>query len=383
MRQPHPPRRPLSTSILICPTAFKGTLTAGSAAAAMAAGAREAVTVSPEDVVTIPLSDGGNGLLEAASHAAGGVLREAEVPGPRATPVRARYLVQPDRVVVETAEACGLHLLSPGERDPLITTTAGVGLLLLEAAAALPSDAAELVVGLGGSATVDAGAGMAVALGWSLLDDDGDPILPWASGLLRLERIVPPPEALLHARLRVLADVTNPLLGPRGAARVYGPQKGASPRDVPVLERALGRWADLVRRDIGVDVRGLEGGGAAGGLGAAFAALLGAPPEAGAAWVLDAVGFDERLRTARAVVTGEGAWDAQSSMGKVTGEVVRRAREAGVPVLLVAGTLTGELPPGVRGAGGVADGGGLLDEAALAQRTRQGLNGLLAPRGGP
>ena len=373
--------------ILVCPTAFKGTLSAIEVADAMAAGARAVDGVSADDVMVLPLSDGGNGLLDALGAAAGGETRTARVPGPDGRPVRARYLVQDDRVVVETAEACGLHLVPPGRRDPLLTTTIGVGALLLEAAAALPHRDAGLVIGLGGSATVDAGAGMAAALGWTFLDDEGEPIVPCGSGLLRLRHVLPPVRRPLPSRLRVLADVTNPLLGPLGAARVYGPQKGASPRDVSVLERALARWVEVIERQraegsspnratpspnraetpspdraedrAGSDAAGepgptrtsaglgaLEGGGAAGGLGAAFAALLDAPPERGAAWVLDALGFDARLATARAVVTGEGEWDAQSSMGKVTGEVAARARAAGVPVLVVAGRVSAPLPQG-------------------------------------
>lgn len=373
----------MASHILVCPTAFKGTLSARQAAAALAAGARNAVGVSAADLVIIPLSDGGNGLLDAAEHAAGGEVRVARVPGPDGRFVRARYLVQHHQVVVETAEACGLHLLSAAHRDPLLTTTAGVGALLLEAAAALPGAHAELVVGLGGSATVDAGAGMATALGWSLLDREGDAILPCASGLLRLDRVVAPRLRRLPPRVRVLADVTNPLLGPAGAARVYGPQKGASARDVPILERALSRWADVVLRDTGRDARSLEGGGAAGGLGAAFAVLFGDPPERGASWMLDMVGFDRWLDGARAVVTGEGEWDAQSSMGKVTGEVVARARAAGVPVLVVAGRLSGRLPKGAVGVGGRRGAEGRLDARALSLHTRQGLNGLLARRRGP
>lgn len=359
--------------ILICPTAFKGTLSAPAAAAAMAEGVRGVIGRSG-DIVRLPLSDGGNGLLDALHGADGGDLRAARVPDPIGEWVEARYLVQAGRVVVETAEACGLHLVPPARRDPLLTTTAGVGALLRHAAASLPGPHAELLVGLGGSATVDAGAGMAVALGWSLLDDDGHPVLPCASGLLRLARMVPPEAPPLDAKLRVLADVTNPLLGAHGAARVFGPQKGASPRDVPVLERALARWADVVAEATGVEVRAIEGGGAAGGLGAAFAALLGARPERGADRVLEAVDFDRRLQGARALVTGEGSWDAQSSMGKVTGEVVARARAAGVPALVVAGRIAGPLPEGV--AGSTAD--GVLDADALARLAGAGLAGLLA-----
>lgn len=371
----------MSSHILVCPTAFKGTISAAAATRAMARGAGEASGVSVADVIPIPLSDGGNGLLEAARHAGGGEMRVARVPGPVGRFVEARYLVQNHQVVVETAEACGLHLVPAGRRDPLLATTAGVGALLLEAVAALPGPHAELVVGLGGSATVDAGAGMTAALGWSLLDAEGDPILPCASGLLRLDRMVAPRRGRLPPRLRVLADVTNPLLGPSGAVAVYAPQKGASPRDLPILERALTRWADIARRATGRDVAAVRGAGAAGGVGAAFAALFGAKLERGAAWVLDTVAFDRRLRSARAVVTGEGEWDAQSSMGKVTGEVLSRARAAGVPVLLVAGRVSARVPDGVALRGGTGKTTGTLDAAGLARHTCEGLNGLLARRG--
>ncbi|MBW3554903.1 MAG: glycerate kinase [Gemmatimonadetes bacterium] len=371
----------MSSHIIVCPTAFKGTISAAAATRAMARGAGEATGVSVADVLPIPLSDGGNGLLDAARHAAGGETRVARVPGPDGRFVEARYLVQNHQVIVETAEACGLHLVPAPGRDPLLATTAGVGALLVEAAAALPGAHAELVVGLGGSATVDAGAGMATALGWSLLDSEGEPILPCASGLLRLDRIVAPRQRKLPRRLRVLADVTNPLLGSFGAVRVYAPQKGASPRDLPILERALTRWADVARRTTGREVRALPGAGAAGGLGAAFAALFGAAPERGAAWVLDTVAFDRRLRSARAVVTGEGEWDAQSSMGKVTGEVLARARAAGVPVLLIAGRVSARVPDGVALRGGTGRTTGTLDAAALARHACEGLNGLLGRRG--
>lgn len=323
------------------------------------------------------------------------------VTGPLNRPVRARYLVQHGRVVVETAEACGLHLVPTGLRDPLRTTSWGVGELLRAATAALPGPDAQLVVGLGGSATVDAGAGMAYSLGWRLLDDEDAPILPCGSGLRRLHRIEPPPLPLLAAPPLVLADVTNPLLGPRGAAAVYAPQKGASPRDVSVLELGLAQWAAVVRRDVGVDVADRPGSGAAGGLGAAFAALLDAPVRSGTDWVLDTLDFDGLLAGARAVVTGEGSWDEQSSMGKVTGEVVSRARARGIPTLVVAGSFRSPLPEGVAGAGG--DGPGrpaaadqeapgatpdvpgpeLLDAAALAQHAREGLAGLLGSRRRP
>jgi glycerate 2-kinase len=368
--------------ILLCPTAFKGTLSAAEATAAMARGAERVVGAGRTR--RIPLSDGGNGLLDALAAARPGSWRSTEVSGPAGRPVLARYLEQGTDGVVETAEACGLHLVAPAERDPLRTTTRGVGELLLAAAgggrgscgATLAAD--RLVVGLGGSATVDAGGGMASALGWRLLDDQGAPVAAGGAGLLRLAAIEPPATPPLLPPLVVLADVTNPLLGSDGAAAVYAPQKGASPADVDRLEEGLARWAELVLRDLGRRVAGLPGAGAAGGLGAAFAAYLDAPPRPGSTWVLDAVGFDGALSEAEVVVTGEGGWDVQSSMGKVTGEVVERARDAGVPVLLVAGSIRGQLPRGVEAATG---GGALLDGPAIARLVAERLPALLGSRG--
>jgi glycerate 2-kinase len=367
--------------ILVCPTAFKGTLSATDAAAALAAGAR--AVAGDLEVRELPLSDGGNGLLDAMQGVVGGAFRTVAVTGPLGEAVEARYLVHGIDAVVETAEACGLHLVPENRRDPTRTTTSGVGELLLGAAGAggaacgAPLAAERLVVGLGGSATVDAGAGMAAALGWQLLDGAGAPIPPGGDGLERLATIVPPERPPALPPVVVLADVTNPLLGPTGAAPVFGPQKGASPAQVERLAAALARWAERVERDLGRRVADLPGGGAAGGLGAAFAAYLDAPPRPGAAWILDRADFDGLLAAAAAVVTGEGAWDEQSSMGKVTGEVVTRARAAGVPILLVAGSVRGEP---IRGVEMASRDGALLNAADLTALVRQRLPALLRGR---
>lgn len=359
--------------ILVCPTAFKGTLTASEATASMAAGVRAAAPDSP--VQRMPLSDGGNGLLDALEEAAGGSAAVARVAGPLGTPVDARYLVQEGRAVVETAEACGLHLVPEPLRDPLRTSTRGVGELLLAAARSVPTGG-RLVVGLGGSATVDAGAGMATALGWRLLDDRGQPIPGGGGGLAGLARLEPPVRPPPLPTLTVLSDVFNTLLGPSGAARVFAPQKGAQPADVDRLERGLERWADVVDRTLGVDVAGLPGAGAAGGLGAAFGALLDAKPRSGAGWILEEVRFDEALAGAELVVTGEGSWDRQSSMGKATGEVIRRSRRAGVRVLLVAGRADAPVPDGVSV---VAGAGGVMTAEEIGRRVAESLPGLLGP----
>lgn len=370
--------------LLICPTAFKGTISAREAARAMADGARAAAPA--RSVRVLPLSDGGNGLLDTMSAARGGRRRSVEVSGPLGDPVRAHYLDQGLDAVVETAEACGLHLVPAARRDPLRATTTGVAELLLSAAGTrgaadgvgaacgAPFAAERLVVGLGGSATVDAGSGMGTALGWRLLDERGEPVPPGGVGLLQLASIRSPETPPRLPPVVTLADVTNPLLGPVGGVAVYAPQKGASAADVERLERGLSRWSEIVSRDLGRRVADLPGAGAAGGLGAAFAAYLGAPPRSGADWVLEAAGFDELLAAASVVITGEGAWDGQSSMGKITGEVVARAVAARVPVLLVAGVIDGPLPRGVVGADG---GGARLDAAGLAGLVRERVPALL------
>lgn len=357
--------------ILVCPTAFKGTLTASQAATAMAAGARAA---APNiDVRAQPLSDGGNGLLDALRSAGGGKARGVRVAGPLGTFVTARYLIQERQTVVETAEACGIHLVPEPLLDPLRASTRGVGQLLLDAAGSVP-DGGRLVIGLGGSATVDAGAGMATVLGWRLLDEEGQPVPAGGAGLLRLAHIEPPATPPPLPALVVLADVTNPLLGSRGAAPVFAPQKGAGELEVRRLERGLEQWARVVRDDLGSDVASTPGAGAAGGLGAAFAAFLDAAPRSGAEWMLETVGFDAAVAEAELVVTGEGRWDAQSSMGKATGEVVRRSRRAGVPVLLIAGRSEESAPEGVTLVAGDA---GRLDAGDLTRLVTESLPGLL------
>lgn len=326
--------------ILVAPTAFKGTLRATDAAAAMARGAQRA---APDAKVReMPVSDGGPGLIDALRRAWGGSVRRVRVAGPVGDPVDARVLLARGHAVVESADACGLHRIPPAKRDPLRTTSRGVGELV--AAAAGPD---RLVLGLGGSGTVDGGAGMAQALGWSLLDMDGRPIPPGGGGLLELARISRPVEPPALPDVVALADVRNPLLGDEGAAAVFAPQKGADAAGVRRLELGLARLATRIERDLGDDVRGLRGAGAAGGLGAAAVAFLGAELAHGSEWVLRAVGFADALRRAELVVTGEGAYDAQSAMGKVTGEIVALARAAAVPVLLIAGRVDARLPDGV------------------------------------
>lgn len=352
--------------ILVCPTAFKETLSAAEAASAMAAGARAA---RPEaEIRVLPLSDGGPGLLDAVEASGGGERRTVPALGPLGDVVTARTLwPAPDEVVIEAAEACGLHLVPEAVRDPARADTAGLGALLL---AAVERGARRAIVGLGGSATVDGGTGLARTLGWRFLDEEGAALPPGGGALSRLAVVVPavPPELAITA----LADVRSPLVGPDGAARRFGPQKGAGPGLVASLERGLGRLADVVGRATGRDPRDLPGAGAAGGLGYGLVVFAGARLVDGSDWVLARTRFDEALAGADRLVTGEGAWDPTSGLGKITARVLERARARGVPALLACGRIEGPVPDGVR----TADGGGTrLDAAGLARVVEAALGG--------
>lgn len=346
--------------VLICPTAFKGTLTAAEAASALAAGVREALPGA--ELVRRPVSDGGPGLLEALLAAGEGDLRRVQVQGPHGQRVRARALwTAPAEAVLESADACGLHLV-PEPPRPLEAHTIGVGELVK---AAVERGAEHVFLGLGGSATTDGGTGMARAFGWRFLDRAGRELPPGGGPLQRLARIEPgrPPAT----RVVALADVDNPLSGARGAARTYGPQKGASPAELERLVEGLERFDQCLRRDLGRRVGDLPGSGAAGGLGAGCAAFLDAGVVGGAGWVLERTGFDAALEAADLLVTGEGAFDATTRRGKIVDAVLRRAAAAGVPALLVCGRIEGE-PPAPSEAAVALDGGGRrLDGVGLSE----------------
>ena len=319
--------------ILIAPDSFGGTLTAKEAAEAIASGWRD---VAPDDeLVQRPLSDGGPGFLDTLAGVLDGRLLDVSVSDPLGRPVRAQVLLVETTAYVESAQACGLQLLAENERDPLRTTSYGVGQLLL---AAVEAGARHVIVGLGGSGTNDAGAGMLTALGLSLLDGQ-DAVLPYGGGaLVALERVDGWP-ALRGVQLIAAGDVDNPLVGPHGASAVFGPQKGADDGMVQLLDAALTRWATTVERDVPGAPGGLgtlPGGGAAGGLGAALLAL-GASREPGLRTVMRLVEFDAVLDRADLVITGEGSFDSQSVRGKVPGGVAAAAAEQAVPCLVLAG----------------------------------------------
>jgi glycerate 2-kinase len=317
--------------VVVAPNAFKGTLTASQAAAAIARGVHE---VFPDaEIVQVPVADGGDGTVEALVDANHGEYRVTAVQGPLGDPVEARYgLIEGGRTAVaELATASGLVLIDAARRDPRKASTFGFGQLL---DAARRDGVSTIIAGIGGSATNDAGAGMAQALGVRLLDAEGRELPRGGAPLINLARVdasrLDP--AWRSVKVRVACDVTNPLTGPTGASHVYGPQKGADAAMVEELDRALKRFGDVV----GID--DLPGAGAAGGTGAGLVAFLGATLEPGAPLVVEATGFDARMPGSDLVITGEGRVDEQTAFGKAPGEVAKRASKAGVPVLLVAGS---------------------------------------------
>ncbi|MBI2569199.1 MAG: glycerate kinase [Candidatus Schekmanbacteria bacterium] len=326
--------------ILIAPNSFKGTLSGPDACAAMREGVQRAQPRA--EITTLPMSDGGEGFLDCLVSAQGGEVHAHPAVDPRGREIRARLgMIERGAVaVVEMAEASGLALVAPAERDPCAASTLGTGLLLL---AALALGARRIVVGIGGSATVDCGMGIAVALGARFLDALGKPLRPSGSAMAKVCAI---DTAGLDPRLRdvtvtAACDVRNPLVGPEGAARVFAPQKGAGEADVARLEWGLENLARLVARDVGVHIAALPRGGAGGGAAAGLAAFAGAMLRDGAELAMQSCGFDDHSRSADLVLTGEGRLDHQSLAGKLPVAVARRARglDPAVPVIAICGSL--------------------------------------------
>src|SRR5437763_4136373 len=328
--------------IVIAPNAFKGSLSALDAAEAIAEGVR--VAAPDADLVLVPIADGGDGTVDALVAATRGERRTRRVRGPLGDPVEADYGVIDggSTAVIEMAKAAGLALVPPAKRDPRITATYGIGELLQHA---YDAGARHFIVGIGGSATNDGGAGVAQALGYHLLDENGHELPAGGLALKRLARIH---VGGVHANWKkadvdVACDVTNPLTGPNGASAVYGPQKGATPAMVAELDAALEHFAEIIRRDLGVDVERLPGAGAAGGLGAGPVAFTGARLRPGAEMVMEALRLDDRLAGAQLVITGEGRLDSQTArFGKGPAAVARHARQAGIPVVAIGGSIANE-----------------------------------------
>ncbi len=340
--------------ILVAPDSFKGTLSAAEAAMAMGRGVRRAL---PRASVTLrPVSDGGEGFIDALIPFMGGTPLRTEVRGPLpGQKVRARWALvgKGTTAVIEMASAAGLMLVPPGKRDPRVTTTFGVGELIRNA---LERNVDSILIGIGGSGTNDGGTGMGAALGVRFLDSSGAALPPGGAALAGLARIdikgLDP--RLAHTTVTVACDVTNPLTGSDGASRIFGPQKGGDPAAVAALDSALHRYAEVLRTDLGLDVETIPGSGAAGGLGAGLIAFCNARLSSGIDVVLDVTGFDEALASSDLVLTGEGRIDAQTRSGKALSGILRRARARHIPVAAVAGSVEGAEGEYVGGEGFIA-----------------------------
>ena len=322
--------------VLVAPQEFKGSLSARQVAEAIASGFHRAVPQAAIDLA--PMADGGPGTVEAVVTAKGGEFVSTMVSDPLGRPVSAVWgVIDGGRTaVIEAAAACGLVLLREHERDPRVASTYGVGQLI---AAAIARGCQRVIIGVGGSATNDGGAGMAQALGVRILAEDGQELPPGGAPLshatrIDTSRLIP---GVKDYEFLVASDVANPLLGPHGATATYGPQKGAAPQMVEELEAALSRYAQVLKQDLGIDVADLPGAGAAGGLPASLIAFLGARLLPGAELVAEAINLKERLAAADLVITGEGRLDSQTGFGKGPLVVAHLAKEQGTPVVVLAG----------------------------------------------
>ncbi|NUT83676.1 glycerate kinase [Pseudomonas brassicacearum] len=324
--------------IVIAPDSFKDSLSAQGVADAIALGLAE---VWPDaQLIKCPMADGGEGTVESVLAACNGEWRRTRVRGPLGVAVEARWgwLAESRTAIIEMAEASGLQLVPPGQRDACSSSTYGTGELIR---AALDEGAGRVVLAIGGSGTNDAGAGAMQALGVALLDDQGQPLPPGGLALANLARIdlsdLDP--RLAQVSFEIAADVDNPLCGAHGASVVFGPQKGASASQVQALDQALGHFAEHCAGALNKDVRDEPGSGAAGGLGFAAKAFLGAQFRTGVDVVAQLTGLAEAVSGADLVITGEGRFDAQTLRGKTPFGVARIARQHGVPVVVIAGTL--------------------------------------------
>jgi glycerate kinase len=339
-------RNHIGMRVVVAPDKFKGTLTAAEAADAIAEGWR--LADGRAEIERVPVADGGEGTLDALVSALGGRLERARVTGPLGDPVVASFgLADTDRgrvAIVEMARASGIALVPEERRRPRRATTFGTGELVLEACRYRPR---RVIVCIGGSATTDGGSGMAQALGARLLDEGGNEIGPGGGALGRLATI---DLRRLAGEVRgvefvVASDVDSPLIGPGGAAAVFGPQKGAGPEDVRALDEALAHYAAVLHRDLGLDLRHEPGAGAAGGLGAGLVAFLGARLRPGFEVVAEAVGLPDHLSNADVAVTGEGKYDRSTERGKAPGGVLRLAREARCRSVLICGQVDADVDP--------------------------------------
>ena len=326
-------------AVVICPDSFKGSLDAAAVANAMARGVHAVCPTA--QVRALPMADGGEGTADLIAHTLGWEWHLSDVHGPTGDHVTAGWGFDTDsrRAVIDVASACGLDLVPADRRDPWQLDSRGVGELM---GAAIANGAEQLLIGLGGSGTVDGGAGMLAALGARFLDADGNELSPTPAGLASLARadLSGLDPRLAGTEIVVLTDVDNPLTGAHGAAAVFGPQKGLAEGDIDAMDTHLGRLAGAIDAAGGLR-RPTEtpGAGAAGGLGFALDCVLGGKVRMGATFLADLIGLDAAIAASALVITGEGQIDGQTSRGKVVAEVVGRARRLGVPAVAIAGSL--------------------------------------------
>ncbi|SCB98550.1 glycerate kinase [Kosakonia oryzendophytica] len=328
--------------IVIAPDSYKESLSALDVATAIESGFREIFPSA--EYVKIPVADGGEGTVEAMVAATEGRIVNVTVKGPLGEQANGFYGLSGDEksAFIEMAAASGLEKVPPAKRDPLVTTSWGTGELIRHA---LDAGVKHIIIGIGGSATNDGGAGMVQALGAKLLNGKGEQIAFGGAALETLERIdiSELDKRLAHCRIEVACDVTNPLTGKEGASAVFGPQKGATPEMISRLDDALGRYAKIIARDLDLDVLNLAGGGAAGGMGAALYAFCGAELRHGIEIVTDALDLDKYVADADLVITGEGRIDSQTVHGKVPVGVAKVAKRYRIPVIGIAGSLTADV----------------------------------------
>ncbi len=328
--------------IVIAPDSYKESLSALDVATAIERGFREIFPTA--EYIKIPVADGGEGTVEAMVAATKGRIVKVAVKGPLGEQAEGFYGISGDEqsAFIEMAAASGLEMVPPAKRDPLITTSWGTGELIRHA---LDAGVKHIIIGIGGSATNDGGAGMVQALGARLLDEQGQQIAPGGAALETLTQIDirELDKRLADCRIEVACDVTNPLTGDAGASAIFGPQKGATPQMIARLDKALERYAEIIARDLHIDVLNLAGGGAAGGMGAALYAFCGAELRQGIEIVTDALALDKYVTGADLVITGEGRIDSQTVHGKVPVGVAKVAKRHNIPVIGIAGSLTADV----------------------------------------
>ncbi|MBM7585447.1 glycerate kinase [Bacillus pakistanensis] len=325
--------------VLVAIDSFKGSVSSVEASKAVSLGIRDVFTDA--EILSVPLADGGEGTVEALVHAADGHVIKQRVTGSLNQTVDAEYGILSDgkTAVIEVSSACGLPLVPIKHRNPLITTTYGVGELICDA---IERGCRHFIIGLGGSATNDAGIGMLQALGYNFLDKNGESVGLGGGELRRIRKIdtthVHP--VLKSCTFKVACDVTNPLYGPNGATYVYGPQKGATPEMLEELDAGMESFSQVAFHKIGLDIQSINGAGAAGGLGAAFAGFLQAQLQSGIELVMELANIEEKLGHVDFVVTGEGKIDGQTSMGKAPLGLSKLAQKHGIPVIALAGAIS-------------------------------------------